>query len=700
MLGHILKYNELGWATFPVLSAGPKAKEPAVEGWKSRVADPLAAAMEEPAYLKAGAYGVVLRPQDLVIDLDPRNFKGNTNPWKALRTDLGLGKPAAPAVLTGSGGAHFYFLKPPELRLVGKLKDYPGMDFKSGAPDKGAYVIGPGSKHPSGGVYRLVEGTALSEIGMAPPALLEALTRQETALNEGTGALTGGPQELARYISWLESAAEPAIEGKNGDDTTFKTAVKGRDFGLTEVETYTAMFKYYNSRCLPPWSSQALKTKVSNAYKYAIGAPGVEDPVTVFESLPENAVSWDEEEDQLRKYDLDQHNQPRKTLKNAINYLYISPELRERAKFNQFTGDIELVGELPWSSKRGPGNIWSDTDIILLKYHLAKTKKIEFSVEMLWEALRATSMRFAYHPVRQYIKSTPWDEQPRIDTWLCKYCGAADNAYTAAVGRKLLAGLVARVFTPGVKFDYCTVLEGGQGIGKSTVCNILGGEWYGDIILDPHSRDTIDMMRGKWVIELSEMEVTRRSDAQALKAFVSRTSDRARLAYARAALDFPRQCVFIGTINPDGMGYLSDNTGNRRFWPIRCGDKIDMSGLEKVRDQLFAEAYIAYKKREVLYLTGDILKYAEIEQSERMSLDPWKDAVMSWMDGPGAEVNELTVAQVWELVLGGAIKSISRGDQTRIGRILTDLGWPKYRPLRGGSQTKVYVRPSKKALDK
>jgi predicted P-loop ATPase len=305
-------------------------------------------------------------------------------------------------------------------------------------------------------------------------------------------------------------------------------------------------------------------------------------------------------------------------------------------------------------------------------------------------------MRFAYHPIRQYIGSTQWDGVKRLDTWLHKYCGAADNAYTAAVGRKTIVAAIARVFDPGHKFDYCLVLEGDQGIGKSTVCAIFGGKWYGDIILDPHSRDTIDMMRGKWFIELSEMEVTRRSDVQALKAFVSRTSDRTRLAYARSADDFPRQCIFIGTINPDGMGYLSDTTGNRRFWPIKCGAKIDMAGLKGVRDQILAEALVMYKRHEELFLAGDVLKYAEIEQSERMCLDPWKDAILSWLDGPGAEVSELTVAQIWELVLGGAIKSITRGDQTRIGRIFTELGWYKYRPVRGGSQTKVYAKPIKK----
>ncbi len=268
----------------------------------------------------------------------------------------------------------------------------------------------------------------------------------------------------------------------------------------------------------------------------------------------------------------------------------------------------------------------------------------------------------------------------------------AENGYSAAVGRKLIVGMVSRIFVPGIKFDYCLILEGAQGVGKSTICAILGGGWYGDIVLDPHARDTIDAIRGKWIVELSEMEVTRRADAQALKAFISRTTDRARLAYERTTKDFPRQCVFVGTINPDEMGYLSDNTGNRRFWPVKCGGDFDLEAFKKVRDQLIAEAYHAFKNGEKLYLSGDVVKMAEIEQNARRHVDPWQDVVEDWLEDAGKEVKELGMQQVYELILGGNIKSISRAEQCRIGRILSDMGWYKARPLRGGSRQYVYIK--------
>jgi len=687
MIDQIIEYNSLGWATFPVIATGPKAKTPACKDWASREPDPIQASLEEEAYIKAGAYGVVLRPQDLIVDVDPRAFQDDVNSWKKLREDLALGRVDAPSVMTGGGGVHIYFTKPADEATIFKVKGYPGVEIKSGG--KGAYVIGPGSAHPSGTPYRWhPNGFSLSMVPPIPNKLWEKFKKLPAA-EASEGSLDGGAQEYDRYVSWLDNQ-EAAVEGQAGDHETFKIAARGRDFGLPARLTLKAMLEHYNERCQPPWSEDELKRKIYNAYKYASGEAGHEDPTHSFESIDEEDA-WDDESDAERRWDMGKDEAPKKTLRNAINYLYLSPDLRDTIKLNQFTGDIEMTGRVPWFDKRAPNVMWTDTDVVLLKYHLAKTKRIEFSTAMLWEALHAAAIRKAYHPIRNYIEELKWDGVSRLDSWLTNYCGARDNAYTQAVGRKTIIGMVARIFRPGVKFDYCTILEGAQGIGKSSVCAILGGQWYGDIVLDPHARDTVDAMRGKWVIELSEMEVTKRSDAQALKAFISRTHDRARLAYARTTLDFPRQCVFIGTINPDELGYLSDTTGNRRFWPVRCGDEINMDGLAGARDQIIAEAYAAYKGGESLYLQGDLAKLAEIEQYERMSDDPWLDVVSAWLES-APEIEKVTLNQVWEMALGGQPRSIARADQARIGRVLRDLGFKKHRVRTEGGRANSYTR--------
>lgn len=684
MVKHIETYNLLGWATFPV---NAKNKRPLAPGWKERSADIFSLDQESEQYLSAGAYGVVLGPDDLIIDIDPRNFKEGDNPWKRLQKDFNITEIGA-TVITGGGGAHVYYKKPKGAKTIAHLKEYPGIDFKTGP---GGYVIGPGSGHDSGKLYALREGTGLADIKMVGTDLLDAITKRETQKAKGTGKLNGGKQEYNRYTKWLEKFP-PAVEGENGDHQTFKAAAKGKDFGLPVEMCVKALLEYYNPKCVPEWTDVEIIHKVNNAYKYGSQAPGKDDPSTAFKKL--EAEEWDSEPDELRKWDLDQHGNPKKTLRNAANYFYLWPEFMGTVKFNSFTGNLEVAKPLPWQNKRTASNIWEDSDIVLMKYYLAKKIKVEFPSQTLWEAVQTAGKRYSYHPICDHIKNLEWDGVERLDNWLETYCGAIGNGYTAAIGRKLLVGMVSRVFVPGVKFDYCLILEGAQGIGKSTICAILGGEWYGDVVLDPHARDTIDAIRGKWVIELSEMEVTRRAEAQALKAFISRTTDRARLAYERTTKDFPRQCVFVGTINPDEMGYLTDTTGNRRFWPVRCGGSFDLEGFKKIRDQLLAEAYIAYKNGEELYLSGDIAKMAEIEQNARRHVDPWQDAIADWIDTQ-EEVKELSMQQVYELILGGSVKSISRAEQIRIGKTLSGMGWNKSRPLRGGSRQYVYVKPTK-----
>lgn len=700
LFDYVLLYNDLGWATFPTLiSKDPKKdKSPLAQDWPTRVADPISAMLEEEAYARAGAFGVVLRPDDLVIDIDPRNFREGDKPWLRLKADLKLPDPLpAPVVKTGGGGYHVYMKKPADFNTVFKLKDYPGIEIKSGG--KNAYVIGAGSKHSSGKEYKIVaEYRSLGTIYNAPRELLTLAKKEATAVGPSaqTVEFRGGIQEYNRYIEYLKLEREKLAERGN-DAQRFRVACVGRDYGLPELATFAAMREHYNSFCEPVWDDAQLRLAITNAYKYASGEVNSEVPSVQFAATLPPGVEWDSEPDETRGYDTNKSGII-KTLKNAVNYLYTNPAISGTVRLNQFTGDIELTGKLPWSAKRKSGDIWSDHDVVLLKYLMSKTLGVEFSVNILWEAVHTVAMRYAYHPVQEYIQSCTWDNTPRVDRWLSHYCEVEDNEYTRAVGRKFLVALIARVFQPGVKFDYALVLEGDQGIGKSSVCAALGGKWYGDIIVDPHNRDTVDAMRGKWLIELSEMEVTRRADVTALKAFLSRTSDRARLAYARAALDFPRQCVFAGTVNPDGMGYLVDQTGNRRFWPVSCG-RIDYVKLKEERDLLFAEAYKIYKEGEELFLKGDVLKHAVMAQGAREAIDPWQDAVQAWLNQHGEAVTELSVPDVWETILGGQSRNLTRSDQIRIGYIFKRLGWWKWRPLHGGSRQSCYKRPIDKSVD-
>ena len=695
LLDNIYLYNTLGWATFPVDCKTKTVKTP----WATRQPDLLQVAQEEQMYTRLNAFGIKLNPDDLIIDIDPRNFKDGVNSWKTLCTDFNLTIEQPVVVATGGGGLHLYFKKPKDTMVVSHLQDYPGLDILAG--NKNKYIVGPGSLHPSGKIYQFQrDSLPLDQVYMVPTALLDVVKALAPVKLEGTGEFLGGQQEYDRYVAYLTKVAVQEKDARGGDPQRFRTTCMARDYGLTPEGAFQALSEHYNPVCDPVWSDEKLSTCVKNAYTYASGTIGSEDPAIKFEKL-DVGHAWDEEPNEDRSYKCKKDKAGRdievlKTLKNAVNYLYNTPELANTMRSNQFTGDIEVTSKLPWQAKRQVGDIWTDEDVVALKYYIAKRLGVEFVTNMLWDALRIASLRFAYHPIRDYVNSITWDGKSRVNTWLTDFCGVELNQYTQAVGRKMLVAMIARVFHPGVKFDYCPVLEGAQGIGKSTICAILGGKWYADIVLDPHARDTVDAMRGKWIIELSEMDVTRRAEAQALKAFISRTADRTRLAYARVTQDFPRQCVFVGTINPDDFGYLTDNTGNRRFWPLDCGGGIKMEELKVARDQLFAEAYKIYKgKKEEFFLSRDVLAHAEFEQSKRVIVDPWQDTLSTWLDQEaGRSVEELTVAQVWETVMGGNAKDLSRSNQIRIGHIMKRLGWWKTRPARGGSREYVYKRPN------
>jgi len=230
------------------------------------------------------------------------------------------------------------------------------------------------------------------------------------------------------------------------------------------------------------------------------------------------------------------------------------------------------------------------------------------------------------------------------------------------------------VFVPGTKWDHVLILEGDQGIGKSSVVRILGTPWESDFPIDPHSRDTVQAMLGKWVIELSELDVLKRHEMSALKGFITKQSDRARFPYARAQVDYPRQCIFIGTINPEIDGYLQD-TQNRRFWPVLC-EHIDLPGLEHDRDQLWAEAYQAYLIGETLWLSDDsVAKLAEEEQEQRTVSDVWEERVFSW--AMTAKQTYYTVAEIFNQALVGDVRTMTRSDQIRLGRIMARFGWKK-----------------------
>ena len=274
------------------------------------------------------------------------------------------------------------------------------------------------------------------------------------------------------------------------------------------------------------------------------------------------------------------------------------------------------------------------------------------------------------HPVRAWLDGLAWDGVERLDHWLVEYLGAADTQFVRHAGACWLISAVARVMQPGCKADGVLILEGNQGIGKSSALRVLAGDWFGDALPPMTSKDASSYLRGSWIIELSELSAMNRSDIEAIKAFLSRSEERFRPAYGRYEVTVPRQCVFAGTTNQSS--YLQDTTGNRRFWPVNVGD-IDLKRLEGDRDQLFAEAVAAFREGRQWWLPAEIEALARTAQAERVVEDPWLAEISTFVAGR----DQVAVNEIATQALSMDIKAVARTEQNRITGTLRGLGFER-----------------------
>lgn len=691
-LKNIRALTAAGFALIPC-----RGKVPVVPKWET--AKP---GQYKESRLVAGNYGIVLTAEVLVIDIDPRNFEDGKNPVEALMADLGDIIKRTMMVRTGGGGVHIFLRKPADINLPNTVEKYgPGVEFKSA----GRQVVGPGSIHPdTGKEYALVAGEP-SSLMEAPADFLAALGTVGTVGTVGVAAAAAvappgsdsGPEQAAataapefknddatqeRFALYLEQHAAPSVEGRSGDLNAFKVAAEGRDLGLPPDITLSLMLAHWNGRCRPPWDPKELEEKVAHAYKYANSPIGAKHPENNF--TPISAATSDDKEKPEGEWQLTSQGAVRKTFVNLLNYLRSSQHsLAQVFGYNEFSCSVEFMNPAPWHKGIMPAYKGiSDGDLKLLKGYLSQHCRFETSVATIDEAVVVVAYENRFHPVREYLSGLVWDKTPRLDFWLRDFCGAADDDYTRAVSRKVLCAAVARVFKPGVKFDYVLVLEGAQDIGKSTVCEVLGGEWYDDFTVDPHSPDTIQRMQGKWVLEMAELESVRRSDVDALKAFITRKVDVARLAYGRLPVHAPRQGIFIATKNPAADGaYLKDDTGNRRWWPLpvepKAGAlKLDIKGLRESRNQLFAEAVERVKLGERIDMdTLELKTAAKIVVAKRHAEHEWTERITIWIAGLPVERDFISGREVFIEAMNGIEKQYDRRSSLAIATVLRSLGW-------------------------
>jgi predicted P-loop ATPase len=279
------------------------------------------------------------------------------------------------------------------------------------------------------------------------------------------------------------------------------------------------------------------------------------------------------------------------------------------------------------------------------------------------------------------------------------YLGAEDTPLNRAIASLWMISAVARIMQPGCKADHMLILEGPQGIRKSTALKLLASDaWFTDELAEIGSKDAAQQMRGVWIIEMAELDAIGRAEVSRIKAFLTRTSDRYRPPNERYVITVPRQCVFAGSVNPDT--YLRDETGNRRFWPLRCGE-IDLDGLRRDRDQLWAEAVARFNAGAHWWLEDrDLIASATAEQEARYEPDAWDALIERWLGSERRSVNvgsgahddwqdryaprlkpltDVSVGEALEQALLIEPAKWTKADQMRVGNFFKAKKWERYK---------------------
>jgi Virulence-associated protein E/RepB DNA-primase from phage plasmid len=339
----------------------------------------------------------------------------------------------------------------------------------------------------------------------------------------------------------------------------------------------------------------------------------------------------------------------------------------------------------------------TDADVIAVQRHLQWFGFRRLGKNTTFDAVEKYARDHAFHPVRKYLDELAWDGKDRLRTWLTSCLKAVDNDYTNEIGKMFLISLVARIYRPGCKVDYMMILEGEQGLLKSSACRILAGDYFSDQLPDITGKDAFQHLRGKWLIEVAELRAYSRAMIDHFKEFLVRDTERYRPPWGRKEVHEKRQCVFIGTTNK--ALYLRDETGNRRFWPVKTRE-IDLDWLRANRDQLFAEAVVLYRAGVPWWPDRRFeLETVRDEQEARYEPDVWEEPIRLYLDG--LPIKRTTILEVAIGALkyeeeppivtpyqpyparGTPINRLSPNDQNRIISVLTHLKWGPKRNMTG-----------------
>lgn len=379
-------------------------------------------------------------------------------------------------------------------------------------------------------------------------------------------------------------------------------------------------------------------------------------------------------------------------LANVVDILENDKHWKDVIAYDEFAQRVVKLKKPPYWNGKGEAGEWDSVDDANTAMWITKIYKFAPSAALISEAVEAMSHTNIINPPRDWLESLVWDGNKRLKTWMQDYLGVAQTKYTELISYWYLMGIVKRVYEPGAKFDYCLVLEGDQGLKKSSLFAALGGDWYGDTDLDLNNKDSMSAIRGKMVYELSELGALAKSEATKQKSFLARQIDEFRAAYGKREIRAKRTVVFGGTTNE--WEWNKDPTGGRRWWPVKVTQEVDTDGVIAARDQLFAEAVALVKSGKRYWPTQEEQKQLfDPVQLASTKQESFVDLLEEHLDlYMGAEFTLAWAANEW-LKLDAA--KLTRDIETRIGSALRQLGCTRKEVRRSTVSRYWYVPPEK-----
>lgn len=705
-----------------------QGKHPIDGAWQKKATTDVDQVRDDRARHRGSNVGLALGGDERLVAIDIDGAPGRAS-WARLESEHG----AFPVTLTSrsgraDGGEHRLFRVPAHLDLA-RIKTRSATNGLAGIDTRGigGQIVVPPSVHYTGALYQWDVAAPIADL---PDALFEAIAEKPRPVSTPRPSSPAVRPDalLERRAAKYVDACQPAIQGSGGSDQALGVARKLWAFVLKGMsETYArGLLDGYCARCLPPWPEKEIDHKWDSAKKSRVTpeiedrprlgrvvggrglatgvAPGMADddgtppPGGTGGGDSGGSPEPDWRSELLWTASKSGADRLPSHVENVVRILQLDPPWKGRITYDAFASRV-AVSDLPWDEYARPSHhagIWTDADGTRLsgwlrrKFHaygFAPTvQDCDRGVDVVAEA-------HAFHPVRDYLDSLAWDGTARLTTWLSTHLGADANPYHAMVGRWWLIGAVARIYQPGCMVRTVPILEGPQELGKSSAVRALASpKWFNDTPIDIGSKDAYQAIQGYWFIELAELDSLMRADPSRSKAFFSSAIDKFRPPYGRRIVESPRQCIFVGTVNPP-YEYLNDPSGGTRYHPIRC-TRIDLAGIQRDRDQLWAEAVHEYRDGAEWYVESavDRAMLGE-EQHARTRPDSWEDIIKAFVDRDAAR-DEYTTGEILEFALKVLPEKHDRAAQTRVGGIMVaEIGWDVVESKAKNMPRRRYVRP-------